>query len=146
MKDVTPSVFLSEPIFEAKWIAMSYLCSGVFVLDGQELSGDRLYCDAIKMVSMTRRSRRVGIFRALGRCLVVPVYCSSGYREDIVDLCVRHEFRGFGWSVHPLLYDVSKSQIVFREAVQNRTILFYDYLDHLFDKGLKLASRHEHRD
>lgn len=139
MKSVDLSPLLHSAKYEEGWKALSYTYAGTFILDGKSLNSKQISNDIRELLSLLKNNRSKKFPRILCRFILIIVYCVDEVSEDVVEHLKIDNFGGRGWSAHPLLYCRTKSEIVFREAIQNQTLLIYRYLERWFDDGTKLA-------
>lgn len=140
MKSIDLSPLLHSANFEEGWKALSYTYAGTFILDGQSLTSDRILNDISELLNHLKKNRMAKYPRFLSRYVVVIIYCFDEVSEEVMNYLKITNFGGLKWSAHAILYK-RKSGIVFKEAVQNQTLLIYENLERWFDAGGKLAQQ-----
>ena len=131
---------LAEPQFWEGRICLTYVFSGLFVLDGKELTPQIMKSDMRELYLMTMELRkRKWLSRGMALYIIVPIYTSTSFEESTVDWILSNRLQRWGLLVKPLLYDTKENLVIFKEAAQNDTLLFYDHIDSLFQKGISIV-------
>ena len=134
---------LTAPRFAERWLALAYTFSGTFVLNGTDLTSDRVRSDfhALHVATLRRRRRRWP--RGIARFLLVPIYCAASFRQETRDYLFGCDGPG-RWAVamKPALFDCRRNHVEAKHAAQNNTLLHYQYLQMLFADGVATAARY----
>ena len=145
------SRYLNAPKCSGKWFGpLTYAFSGVFLLDGGNLTPERIRGDIDPLYETLLTHRARAWPRLLSKFFLVPVYCSAGFdRETIGALALgsrlgrRSPTRSrLGIFVKPMLYNCSEHEIVFQEALQNCNVGYYALLTGLYEQGVAMAEQH----
>ena len=144
-------LYLSDPEFFGKWFdPLTYAFSGVFLLDGGDLTAERIRGDVVPLYETLLAHRSKAWPRLLSRFFLVPVYCSAAFDRETIDaLCLgsrlgrRNPTRSrFGIYVKPILYNCPERKIVFQEALHDWNVGYYALLTTLYEHGVAMAEQH----
>ena len=137
----TISEQLAEATYSEKWKAGFYAYTGIFVIDGTDLTPEQANRDARHFREMVYSNRKRHMPWFLSMYFPILVYCAPKFRKDTVDYLFggRRSICRKG-KIYVILFDSSIKSIHAKEAMQNDSIIYYKYLDELFSKGVALAS------
>lgn len=143
-------LYLSTPKFSGKWFdPLTYAFSGVFLLDGGNLTPERIRGDIAPLYETLLAHRPKTWPRLLSRFFLVPVYCSATFDRETIDalslgsrLGRRNPTRSrFGIYMKPILYNCHERKIVFQEALQDWNVGYYALLTTLYEQGVAMAQQ-----
>jgi hypothetical protein len=149
MKQELP--YLGTPEFFGQWLGpLTYAFSGVCLLDGGNLTPERIRADIEPFYEAVRMHRAKAWPRLLSKFFLVPVYCSAKFERETIDalslgsrLGRRNPTRSrFGVYVKPMLYDCLEHEVVFQEALHDWNVGYYALLMELHEQGVAMAEQH----
>ena len=132
---------LTNPVFSGRWLcAPIYAFSGVFLLDGKNLTPDRIRGDVDSLYREVLAHRTKHWPLVLSQFFLVPVYCSPDFCGETFHTLLLGGRMGrrdptrcrIGLLMKPMLYSSSESKVVFREALQNWNMNYYPLLKPLY--------------
>lgn len=127
---------LGDGMFDERWVSLSRVYSGIFILDGKSLSPERYRSDCERLLQILLSARMSRFPRFLTRFIIVPVYCAESFSGAVLD----HLYGGQRGSskkasLHPILFNSVDKVLIAKHSVQNETLLIYPYLEKLFEQG-----------
>jgi hypothetical protein len=144
------SKHLEKPLFLEKWwLPPIYIFSGTFILDGTDVTPEKIACDLQSLYEITKAHRVRKWPCALAQFFLVPVYCARSFQDETVywlkmgsRSTTRFKLQRLGVIMKPALYNTERNIIEFREAVQNWNLNYYSFLVPLFIRGISKAANH----
>lgn len=143
--------YLSAPDFSGRWLdPLTYAFSGLFLLDGSDLTPERIHGDIRPLYEAVLTHRKKTWPRLLSKFLLVPVYCSTAFDRETIDALAlgsrlgrRNPTRScLGVLMKPMLYNFATCEIAFREALQDWNVGYYHLLEQLYEGGVVMAQQH----
>lgn len=140
---LTPSeVLIDDPQFAERWFAGTYVVTGVFFLDGSDLTLAKIAADIEPLYLEIRKQKKAKWPRGLAGFFVIPIYCAPSFSDEVFESIRRR--LPFRWAIwpEPLLYRTSDNSVSLRGDYGLHGRAFYPYLNQLFVAGLAKAASH----
>ena len=133
---------LLEPIFAERWVAGTYVVSGIFFLEGDGVTPEKVWADVDSLYRETRAKKKAKWPRGVAGFYIIPIYCGAAFSTEILAwIRQRHPYRWAVWA-EPMLYNVSENSVTFREDYRYFGCAFFPYLGELFTTGLSRVAPH----
>lgn len=136
---------LAEGRFIEKWKDLAYTYGGVFVVDGEGLTQERIDLDQAECMRKILSNRKIRVPRFFSRFVLVIAYCASSFGEEATAYLLKKRNKiASHRRLYTVLFNTKKRKFVHIQAMQNDTILFYfDILDHLNREAISIIQERE---
>jgi hypothetical protein len=145
MQNTKGSSFLCDPVHKERWVAFGHMHFAIFVLDGSDLTLERITADSNVACEQMRQVRLKNRFRIFSRAVSILIYSADQFDPEVIDYVMGARIRRGRYSAHFVLYDICANRVVFREAAQNETLLYFPRMDECFDLGLTMLRQSQKR-
>jgi len=117
----------------------------IFVLDGTNLTLERITEDSNYAREQMRQVDLKNRFRIFSRAASILIYSADQFDPEVVDYVTGARVRRGRYSAHFVLYETCASKVVFREAAQNETLLYFSRMDECFELGITMLQQSKKR-
>lgn len=130
-----------EAFVHQRWIAGTYIVSGVFPRDGTDFRGHRAMDEIPVFYAVLREMRKWKLPRGLAAYHVIPIYVADSFDRHAIDwVSYRHPYRYAIW-YEPVLYNARTNNASIRKDYGLMASAFYPQLRSMMYPGLAHVAR-----
>jgi hypothetical protein len=135
-------ISIQEPVFAERWFSGTYIVSGIFFLDGSNLTVANIQDDVGRLYREIKEQKKAWWPRGLAGFYVIPIYRAPAFDTEILSrVRKRLPFRWAIWP-EPILYITSHNSFMSREDYEANGSSFYAFLSQLLTDGLNRTAAH----
>lgn len=137
-----------QPTFLERWVAGTYLVTGIFPTDGRELTIERMIAAIPSLYTTTRANKQARWPRGLCGYFLVPIYTAPSFDPGVIEWV--HSFHPYRWVIWhvPVLYHTATNAVDKRVYGDPRSdkyhhygSTFRPYLENVIGSALRAVAR-----